>query len=71
MSGCGIQRGSVVGETNARGTEVKTQPHDIGALFHTWYRALGIDSQHTEFDNGGQPLPIAHDEMQLIKEVLS
>ncbi len=71
MSGCGIQRGTVVGETNALGTEVKSQPHDIGALFHTWYRALGIDSQNIEFDNAGQPLPIAHEEMQAIKEVLA
>jgi uncharacterized protein (DUF1501 family) len=71
MSGCGIQRGAVVGETNERGTEVKTQPHDIGALFHTWYRALGIDTGKVEFDNAGQPLPIAHDEMKAIKEVLA
>lgn len=71
MSGCGIQRGAVVGETNARGTEVKSQPHDIGALFHTWYRALGIDTGKVEFDNAGQPLPLAHEEMQAIKEVLA
>jgi len=71
MGGCGVQRGCLVGETNERGTEVKSQPHDIGALFHTWYAALGINSQTVEFDNGGQPLPIAHDEMQKIKEALS
>ena len=71
MAGCGIQRGAVIGETNDKGTFVKDQGHDIGALFHTWYRALGIDSQRTEFDNHGQPLPIAHDEMVAIKEALA
>jgi uncharacterized protein (DUF1501 family) len=71
MSGCGIQKGSVVGETNDKGTFVKSDEYDIGALFHTWYRALGIDSGKTEFDNKGQPLPIAHDEMKAIKEVLA
>ena len=42
--------------------------HDIGHLFHTWFRALGIDPQKTEYDNDGQPLPIAHEEMQAVKE---
>ena len=71
MGGCGIQSGSVIGATNDKGTFVKDQAYDIGALFHTWYRALGIDSQRTEFDNSGQPLPIAHDEMLAIKEALA
>jgi hypothetical protein len=71
MAGCGIQSGGVIGATNDRGTFVKDQGYDIGALFHTWYQALGIDSQKIEFDNNGQPLPIAHDEMQAIKEALA
>jgi hypothetical protein len=71
MAGCGVQHGAVIGATNDKGTFVKDQAHDIGALFHTWYRALGIDSQRTEYDNNGQPLPIAHDEMVAIKEALA
>ena len=71
MAGNGVNHGLVIGETNERGTEVKSQPHDIGAMFHTWYRALGIDPGKTEFDNAGQALPLAHDEMQAIKEALS
>ena len=31
--------------------------HDIGHLFHTWFRALGIDPDKTKYDNDGQPLP--------------
>jgi hypothetical protein len=40
-------------------------------MFHTWYRALGIDSTAVEFMNGTQPLPIAHDEMKVVAELLA
>ncbi|MEX2212993.1 MAG: DUF1501 domain-containing protein [Phycisphaeraceae bacterium] len=71
MAGCGIQAGSVVGKTNDEGTWVSSQPYDIGSMFHTWFTALGIDTIDTEYDNGGQPLPIAHDDMDPIKEALT
>ncbi len=71
MSGAGIKEGVVVGETLADGTDVKTEPYDIGHMFHTWYHALGIDSKHAEFMNGTQPLPIAHDDFAPVKELLS
>jgi hypothetical protein len=70
MSGCGIQRGAVIGETNDEGTWVKGEGYDIGAAFHTWFHALGINSKETEYDNSGQPLPIAHEDMAPIKEAL-
>jgi len=66
MTGCGLNRGVVLGETNAKGTFVKGDAWDIGHLFHTWFHALGINSHDIEFDNGGQPLPIAHDDMGVI-----
>lgn len=71
MSGCGVKQGVVVGATNDKGTFVKDNGYDIGSLFHTWYRALGIDTNEIEFDNAGQPLPIAHDDMGAIREVLA
>lgn len=71
MAGCGIKRGVVVGQTNSEGTFVDSEPFDIGHMFHTWFRALGIDSQATEYDNNGQPLPIAHDDQHVCKEVLA
>ena len=71
MSGAGISEGVVVGETLADGTDVKTEPYDIGHMFHTWYHARGIDSKHAEFMNGTQPLPIAHDDFEPDKELLS
>lgn len=71
LAGRGIKRGTVVGATNAEGTDVATEPYDIGALFHTWWRALGVDPHETQFRNGGQPLPIAHEDMREIAEVLA
>ncbi|HEY7423685.1 MAG TPA: DUF1501 domain-containing protein [Gemmataceae bacterium] len=71
MAGCGLKRGAVVGKTNDKGTYVTTDEHDIGHMFHTWFRALGIDPETTQYDNAGQPLPIAHDECHAIEEVLA
>jgi uncharacterized protein (DUF1501 family) len=71
MAGCGLKRGVVVGETNAQGTFVSSEEYDIGGLFHTWYQALGINPAEVEFDNGGQPLPIAHPDMHACKELLA
>jgi len=71
MGGCGIKRGIAVGKTNDKGTYVASDEHDIGHLFHTWFRALGVDPNLTEYDNGGQPLPIAHEGCKPITELLA
>ena len=71
MSGCGIRQGIVVGETDALGVDIKQSPYDIGSVFHTWYRALGIDSRTVEYKHNNQPLPLAHEEMYAIKEALA
>ncbi|MEZ6129630.1 MAG: DUF1501 domain-containing protein [Planctomycetaceae bacterium] len=71
MAGCGVKRGVVVGKTNELGTFVDSEPYDIGHLFHTWFRALGINSAEAEYDNNGQPLPIAHDDCKPVEEVLA
>lgn len=71
MAGCGIKQGLVHGATNKEGTFVDGDPLDMGHLFHTWFHALGIDSIKTEYDNAGQPLPIAHDDMHVVKELLA
>lgn len=62
MAGGGLPGGAVVGQTDEQGVFVVDQPYDIGHLFHTWFRLLGIDPATTEYDNDGQPLPIAHPE---------
>ncbi len=71
FAGRGIKPGGVVGKTNDKGTEVSSQPHDIGSVFHTMFRALGIDSKKQQYMNEGQPLPLAHDDMKVIPELLS
>jgi hypothetical protein len=71
MAGCGLKRGVVVGETNEQGTFVKSEEHDIGALFHTWFGCLGIDTVKVQYDNGGQPLPLAHEGMHAVKELMA
>jgi len=71
MAGTGLKRGAVVGKTNDQGTWVSTDEYDIGHMFHTWFNVLGIKSQTAEYDNHGQPLPIAHDDMFPIKEILA
>ncbi len=71
MAGCGVKRGTVVGATDDQGVFVKDKGHDIGAMFHTWFQALGVSSYEVEYDNHGQPLPIAHEEMRAIKEALA
>jgi hypothetical protein len=71
MAGTGVKRGLAVGSTNENGTFVTTEPYDIGHMFHTWFRALGIDSVNTQYDNHGQPLPIAHEDCHPVEELLA
>lgn len=71
MAGSGLKKGVVVGKTNAKGTWVDGYEHDIGHLFHTWFAALGIDTKEKEYDNNGQPLPLAHEECVAVEEVLA
>ncbi|GIW82781.1 MAG: hypothetical protein KatS3mg105_4588 [Gemmatales bacterium] len=71
MAGCGAKRGVVVGKTNDKGTFVTTEEYDIGHMFHTWFTLLGIDPNKTEYDNDGQPLPIAHPDCHVVKELIA
>jgi hypothetical protein len=71
MAGCGLKPGAVIGKTNDLGTHVATEEHDIGHLFHTWFKALGIDAHSTQYDNNSQPLPIAHEGCHAIEELLA
>ena len=71
MGGAGLKRGHAIGRTNKLGTFVESDEYDIGHLFHTWFRALDVPEEMMEYDNGGQPLPIAHDDCHAIEELLS
>ena len=71
MAGAGLKRGLVVGKTNKLGTFVEDEEHDIGHLFHTWFKALGVTAEQMEYDTGGQPLPVAHDDCGPIESLLA
>ena len=43
LAGCGIKGGAVVGKTNANGTAVTDREVNGGHLFHTYFRALGLE----------------------------
>jgi hypothetical protein len=70
MGGAGLKRGLTIGKTNELGTFVDSQPYDVGHLFHTWFRALGVPQRDMQYDNNGQPLPVANDDCAPINEVL-
>ncbi len=70
LGGGGIQRGAVVGKTNANGTEVTDRQVDGGHLFHTYLRALGVKSSG-QFDVAGQKIPMADPAAEAIDELLS
>jgi uncharacterized protein (DUF1501 family) len=70
MAGAGLRRGHVVGKTNQLGTFVDGDEVDIGHLFHTWFRALDVPANKMEYNNNGQPLPVANEACGPIEELL-
>jgi hypothetical protein len=71
LAGCGIQRGVVTGKTSPDGAFVDEKPYDVGHVFHTLFRAVGIDPDKETYKHNGQTLAIARDDMGPIKEVLA
>jgi hypothetical protein len=69
LGGAGIQRGAVIGKTNANGTKVEDREVDHGHLFHTYLEAVGVDSQG-HFDIDGREVPVADPAYEPIKELL-
>jgi uncharacterized protein (DUF1501 family) len=70
LGGCGIQGGAVIGKTNDNGTEVVDRQVDHGHLFHTYLRAVGVDST-IKFDAGGRGIPAADPAAEPISELLA
>jgi hypothetical protein len=70
LAGCGIKAGTIVGKTNANGTAVTDRQVNGGHLFHTYLRALGINSQKNLYIEQ-RPIPIADPKASEISEVLA
>lgn len=71
LCGAGIRPGVVVGKTSADGAWCDDSAYDVGHLFHTIFRAVGVDPRKTEYSNQGQPLPIANEECSAIDALLA
>ena len=70
LGGCGINAGMVVGSTNAEGTEVAEREVHGGHLFHTYFRALGLDTSATH-DITGRDIPIGDPAAAPVEELLA
>jgi hypothetical protein len=70
MGGCGLKAGFVHGKTNELGTAVVDGQVDHANLFHTYLRAVGVDSSDS-FEIDGRELPFADPASKPIKEILA
>ena len=59
-----------MGQTNANGTAVTQRKVTGGDLFHTYFRALGLNPLKKYFIRQ-QPIPMADPEASAIQEVLA
>jgi hypothetical protein len=70
LAGAGIKAGTVVGKTNARGTEVVDAECNGGAVFHTYLRAVGLDPSES-FEVDGRAIQIADPAARPIPSLLA
>jgi uncharacterized protein (DUF1501 family) len=70
VGGAGIKGGAVVGKTNDNGTQVVDREVNGGHLFHTYYRALGLDPTK-DFRHNGRPFHKADPKTDAISEILA
>src|SRR5262245_17441190 len=70
VGGCGIKGGAVVGKTNANGTAVTDRMVHGGHLFHTYFKALGLDAKKNYYIDQ-RPIPMGDPKASAITEVLA
>jgi uncharacterized protein (DUF1501 family) len=70
LAGCGVKGGTVVGKTNANGTAVTDREVHAGHLFHTYFRALGLDPKKN-FYVDSRPIPMTDKSASAIQEILA
>jgi hypothetical protein len=70
LAGAGVKGGVVHGRTNPNGTAVADGQVHGGHLFHTYFRALGLDPRRNHYADG-RPIPMADPTAAPIREVLA
>ena len=60
VGGAGMKGGIAVGQTNADGTQVDTEPYTSQDIMATVCRALGISLETTFTSRNGRPMKIAN-----------
>jgi uncharacterized protein (DUF1501 family) len=70
MAGCGVRGGACIGRTNDNGTLVTERQVHGGHLFHTYFRALGLNPTRNHHHEG-RPIPMADPTGSAISEVLA
>jgi uncharacterized protein (DUF1501 family) len=70
LAGAGIKAGVVHGKTNPNGTAVVDGQVSCGQLFHTYFRAVGLDPTES-LDLGGRTLQLADPAATAIRELLA
>jgi uncharacterized protein (DUF1501 family) len=70
LAGCGVKGGAVVGKTNANGTAVTDRMVHGGHLFHTYFKALGLEPKKNWYIDQ-RPIPMADPKASAITEVLA
>lgn len=70
VGGCGIKPGMVIGSTNKEGTAVADREVEGAHLFHTYFRALGLDTAQ-DHNVPGKSIPIGDPSCSPIEELLA
>jgi uncharacterized protein (DUF1501 family) len=70
LAGCGVRGGTAIGKTNANGTAVTDRQVHGGHLFHTYFKALGLNPKRNHYVDE-RPIPMADPKAEAIDEVLA
>jgi uncharacterized protein (DUF1501 family) len=70
LAGCGIKGGALVGKTNANGTAVTDREVNAAHLFHTYFRAVGLNPNKSHYVEK-RPIPMADPKASAIQEILA
>jgi uncharacterized protein (DUF1501 family) len=70
LAGCGVRGGACIGRTNDNGTLVTDRQVHGGHLFHTYFRALGLNPTRNHHHEG-RPIPMADPTAAAISDALA